>query len=1510
MKIKLLKLLGLVVIISVLIPAAAVARVPGEPTKPRPGDIKPVEELTPEPVTLDGSVGRARPIRGQVVGEAKRATGPAVYIIHLEEPALPAYEGGVPGLKATSPRATGRTRLDANTADSAAYRDYLSGRQAEFICAMETALDRSVQVRFQYQAALNGMSVELTPEDAVRVAALEGVKAVLRNWEEHALTDVGPAWISAESIWDGSATGVATMGEGIVIGVLDTGINMDHPSFADVGGDGYDHTNPRGKFYGWCDPADPYYDDSLVCNDKLIGVWSGDADSPEDAHFHGSHVASTAAGNVISATVEAPTIELSRTISGVAPHANIIAYNIEGTPGSGSAPGDIIVAATERAILDGVDVINYSFGGGGGDPWSNAVHWLNVRDAGIFVATSAGNDGPGAGTIGSPANAPWMLSVGMSTHNRMFRTSLVGMSGGDTGPPVDMVGAGITAGYGAAPIVHAGQKGDPLCLAAFPANTWTDDEIVVCDRGQIARVDKGANVLAGGAGGLVLANTAAQGESINDDAHHLPATHIGFADGEVLRTWLASGTGHTATIVETFIDLDPANADIMDAGSSRGPNYVPDILKPDVAAPGVGILAASMNGIEFELAGGTSMASPHAAGAAALLRALHPSWSPAEIQSALMTTAWTDTVLDHDSATPADPFAMGAGRVAVDAAALTGLVLDETKANFEAADPGLSGDPATLNLASMSNDKCLQECSWERTVESVLLIPATYTVTVRVPPGMIVTVDPLTFTIPPGGAQVVSVTADVGSLPLDEWCFAEVGLDTNAVQPALLFQEEFEGAFPPPSWTVITNTGAGWNTNTYWGAPNLTSGGGRSADADSYAFGGGMNTELWSPAIDLTGAALPVLTYESNFQDYAGYGDAWLDISTDGGANWTNLTYWTDDHGPTSEVVDLSAYVAEDVILRWHYDDNNGAWTWYWQVDHVSIWDIGTGTEPVSDLHMPVVVKPAAGSLPDLVEMDTRRSAGSYLIEGLEAMEITGLTVNPYGLVQATITPESLVEDPTYFDPYDTMEGAFYVTETVAAGSKRLVAEITASEAPDIDLFVGLDLDADGPEESEELCSSTTGSWNEYCEVTDPDAGTWWVLVQNWYSSGSPPDDVVLATAVVPGTDSGNMTFAGPASVPQGEPFDLRLFWDTPPMQAGDRWYGAFALGTDEGNPGNIATVPVNIIRHDDDVVKTASPAGGGPGWTITYTIAVEPNVTEEDLTYYLTDTIPAGLTYVPDSASATLGVVDVAGDLVTWSGVLPSGGIPKVVEEPAPYGYLPLSGFVSPAGCPTTSCDDDGWTIGGLDFCYLGEHYDAVVWATNGYIYVDDLSSVTFLNQALPDPTVTNGVIAPWWTDLDFDGGDGFGGGAWYVAFLTDGVDDYTVFEWENAQLFADPSSCYTFQIWIVDGTDDIWFTYGDITGDTSFATVGFEDVAGLVGESYYYDTTGTLPTPGVDLRIVEQTADVIYQVTVDGDLFGILTNQVLHDTDNPGSQQATTSVDVDVRRPVYVPLVMRNHP
>ena len=701
----------------------------------------------------------------------------AVYIIQLSDAPLASYRGGVEGLSATSPSALGQRKLDMNSAASRAYLDHLQSVQDAFVAGVASTLGRSVDVRYYYQVAFNGVAITMSPAEAAQVAALDGVQMIVRETFEMPLTDTGPTFIGAPGIWNGTATGGmgSTYGEGVIAGIIDSGINVidDHPSFWEVGGDGYVHTNPLADYVGVCAGGNTNPD--LTCNDKMIGYRGYNGETPGDSDGHGSHTASTVAGNFTQGSIAA-TIPVTLDISGVAPHANIISYDACVT----SCPSAGLLAAVNDATADGVDVINYSISGGSnpyGDPVEQA--FLSARDAGVFVSASAGNNGPGAGTVAHVS--PWLTTVAASTHSRTWVNQLTNMSGG-TNPPADMTGRSISAGYGPAPIVHAGDYGDPLCGTPFPAGTWTNGEIVVCDRGTFGRVEKGVNVLAGGAGGYVLANAAANGESINADAHALPAIHLGYADSQVLLAWLASGSGHTATITEGTYTLDPALGDIMAGFSSRGPvGSLPDLVKPDVTAPGVDIFAAYADPVDFEFLSGTSMSSPHNAGAGALLTALHPDWTPAEIQSALMTTALTD-VVKEDGVTPADPFDIGAGRINLNQAGMAGLVMDETLANYVAANPSLGGDPRTLNTPSMGDNDCGGSCSWTRTFRNTMDFTVVYDVSLDLPAGVTGTVNPTQLAINAGGTGTVTVDLDVSGAPTGSWMFAQLNLEPAPVE--------------------------------------------------------------------------------------------------------------------------------------------------------------------------------------------------------------------------------------------------------------------------------------------------------------------------------------------------------------------------------------------------------------------------------------------------------------------------------------------------------------------------------------------------------------------------------------------------------------------------------------------------------------------------------------------------------------------------------------------------------
>lgn len=725
------------------------------------------------------------------------------WIVRLDEAPLARYAGGVPGLAATRARAHGRTRLDPHSAPSRAYLRFLDERQERVRAAIDQQCGRSVPVERRFRAALNGLVVRLDAGEVTRVRGIPGVRDVVPDIADPLDTDRGPLLIEADEVWPGGGTGVDTQGEGVVIGILDTGINGAHPSFAEVGPvDGHVHTNPLGSgvFLGRCALPPAHTDYYPHCNDKLIGAYSYSTDDdPEDDDGHGSHVSGTAAGNAIQVTwpfTLTANPGLVFDVSGVAPHANLVMYEVCAATCFSSAR----VAAVDQAILDGVvDVLNHSISLSL-NPWTHPVAeaFLNAAEAGIFVSVSAGNDGPGAATVSSGA-PPWAATVANSSHDRVFRNHITGLTASGGHP--DIEGLSESAGTGGPfEIVYAGDVDVggttyPLCATGtpvfppdgssnpFPPGTFTG-QIVICDRGIYARVEKGFNVDLGGAAGYVLANAASDGNSLVADDHYLPSTHITHDDGVSLKAWLgAGGPAFTGEITDGAPEGDASFADIMTASSSRGPHpNTPEVLVPDLAAPGASIIAAytaGSGGDEVAFLTGTSMASPHVAGSAALLRAAHPNWTPPEIKSALMLGA-RPVGTKEDAVTPSDPFDRGAGRVDVSRAVRALLVLDETVEAYEAADPALGGDPTTLNLASLAHPDCRGICTFTRVVRNVSggSVVADVVQTAG-DPGLLVDVTPSQISLATGAAAPLEITVDtIGACPgspcNSPWLFGRV----------------------------------------------------------------------------------------------------------------------------------------------------------------------------------------------------------------------------------------------------------------------------------------------------------------------------------------------------------------------------------------------------------------------------------------------------------------------------------------------------------------------------------------------------------------------------------------------------------------------------------------------------------------------------------------------------------------------------------------------------------------
>lgn len=713
----------------------------------------------------------AAPVRNLAVSE----TG--LYIVRLQDPSVAAYTGGIKGLAATSPDATSARRLDPTTAASQSYYNYLAGKQQGLLDAMGNAFGREIEAAYQYLYTLNAVAVRISHAEALRAFDMPGVIAVYPDKLEELDTDMGPTLIGADTMWSGdNYPELAVKGEGIVIGMIDSGINHLHPSFVETGEDGYTHINPYGAnvYHGWCATHKGF------CNEKLIAAYNllDPTADPEDLDGHGSHTSSTAGGNAHEAYINIGGIPFLRDISGVAPHANIVAYKIcEPT-----CPNSAAVAAVDLAIgTDMVDVINYSISGGD-DPWNDAVDlaFLDATEAGIFVSTSAGNTGPGLGTVAH--TGPWNSSTAASTHSRIYGNlvDVTALGGNMTGIPSvlgDLVS--LTSDF-TAPI-----KYDPTyqyaCNAVpIPPGTFTD-KIALVQRGGCTFDEKMTNVYNAGADAIIVFNSAGGPPSVMGfTLTFIPGVMITLEDGLELAALITGDATASATIHSaTSLIINPDWEDILASFSSRGPSQH-ELLKPDYTAPGVNILAAVAtepgDPVQYGFYGGTSMSSPHSAGAAALMMTLQPEWSPVEVRSAMSTTADPKPVLAYTGLAPATPWDMGSGRLDLAVAGKASLVLDETIANFVAADPDLGGDPKTLNMPYLVNYDCISTCSWTRTVTSVLLENTIWHVEFNAPAGLVLSVNPSTpFELTQGNPnQTLTITADVTAAEIGDLFFAEM----------------------------------------------------------------------------------------------------------------------------------------------------------------------------------------------------------------------------------------------------------------------------------------------------------------------------------------------------------------------------------------------------------------------------------------------------------------------------------------------------------------------------------------------------------------------------------------------------------------------------------------------------------------------------------------------------------------------------------------------------------------
>ncbi|MFI6961637.1 S8 family serine peptidase [Streptomyces sp. NPDC050255] len=750
------------------------------------------------------------------------ATGPAsppaagTYLITLADQPLVTYDGSVDDLPATRP--TAGKKLDVTSANAKRYRSHLTDEQTH------VAKEVGATVSQHYAVTTNTFSAHLNAAQLVQLARTEGVTNIAPDRFHQATDDKNSADFlglsGRKGLW-AALGGTAKAGRGIVVGDIDTGIWPESASFKAPALTARKSTGkPGGKptkndlyrpyldgtttvmhkadgttFTGTCQTGESFT--AAACNEKIISAryfgegWlrrvpesnRGGYISPRDSEGHGTHTASTAAGNAgVRATADGNDLG---TISGVAPAATVAVYKALWQSKDGTQDGGLtsdLVAAIDQAVADGVDVINYSLGTTSESDYDapSQVALRNAAAAGIFVATAGGNAGPEAASLDN--TAPWTTTVAAGTIAPYTGTVTLGNGKSYTG-----ISTSVHDTVGSAPLVRAAavKNADAdtadadLCTAGTLDPALTAGKTVVCDRGVIARIDKSAEVKRAGGIAMVLVNR--RNESSDGDLHSIPTVHL---------------SGSDATAVRDYAATDDATATLTSGGkgatypqvagfSSRGPSLVGkgDLLKPDITAPGATILAAvappGNHGRDFDFYSGTSMATPHIAGLAALYLSEHPTWSPMSIKSAMMTTA--SPTKSDDGKNSGDVFAQGAGEVEARAMLRPGLVYDSNEKDWLAYLEGVgidtrtgteAIDPSDLNYPSIAIGELFGTQTVTRTVTATSA--GTYRAKVDLP-GIKATVSPSvlhfshagqkrTFTVKLDVTTARSGALDTGSL--------------------------------------------------------------------------------------------------------------------------------------------------------------------------------------------------------------------------------------------------------------------------------------------------------------------------------------------------------------------------------------------------------------------------------------------------------------------------------------------------------------------------------------------------------------------------------------------------------------------------------------------------------------------------------------------------------------------------------------------------------------------------
>lgn len=807
------------------------------------GVLLPLVLQAAEPSTPSGSLRALAPPR-----LAKPAT--SVYLIQLREAAAANYTGGTPGFAGTRP-GLGR-RFDRNSGAVESYVTHLEQVHENLLAEVGAAGAKI----YSFSYALNGFAANLTPEQAAALAQHELVQRIWLDSDRKVQTNNSSIFLGVLDPNGGLRADLGLDGEDVIIGVIDSGIAAGHPSLNDS-----EAEIPRACRSQWArsswlgrwlchsvrkDPPTTLVYDAVEgfggvcqageefsaeeCNNKLVGArfyvdgflnrHTLDEDeflSPKDADGHGTHIATTVAGNRVSASLFGTRIA---EISGIAPRARIAVYKacwVKPEETRATCTTADLARAIDDAVADGVDIINYSVGSLETDLSApDDLALLNALDAGVLSVVAAGNDGPNLGTIGSPSSAPWVLTVAASTQDgTSFSEAIEITAPANLSGPILMQEASFTppligrAGIEAEVVVaddgqnvlangSAGSTRD--ACEPLSGSTNASGRVVLIQRGGCEFELKIRHAEQAGALAAIIYNNTGPPFVMNGTPNNvgIPAVMIGNSDGQRIVDRLTAGETVSVRIEKGIFLERSTSGNQMSVFSSRGPSLSePDFLKPDVTAPGVDILAGhtrdvanGLRGQDFQYLSGTSMSAPEAAGVAALLKQAHPDWTPGALKSAMMTTTYQSVVKDTLES-DANPFDMGAGHIDANQAVDPGLVYDTSfldhaaylcgidNSPFVASDceilleAGFSLAPRELNLPSIGITELISGDLVTRRVTN-LGPPTTYNASVTAPFGMEVFVDPPSLSLGTGDTGEFSLYFETTQPDLDLWTFGEL----------------------------------------------------------------------------------------------------------------------------------------------------------------------------------------------------------------------------------------------------------------------------------------------------------------------------------------------------------------------------------------------------------------------------------------------------------------------------------------------------------------------------------------------------------------------------------------------------------------------------------------------------------------------------------------------------------------------------------------------------------------